>query len=74
MREGGQLLIETRAPAVEGQANAAVIGAVATALGVRPRQVRIIRGETARIKLLAIRELTPEELADRIAALAEAER
>jgi uncharacterized protein YggU (UPF0235/DUF167 family) len=39
---------------VEGAPNDAVLRAVADALGLRPRQVRLISGHSARSKVLAV--------------------
>jgi hypothetical protein len=43
-----------RAQAVEGQANAAIERAIASALGLKPRQVRLVSGLTARRKIVEI--------------------
>ena len=43
-----------RARPVEGHANAAVERVVAEALGLRPRQVRIVGGHSARRKILDV--------------------
>ena len=45
-------MVAVQAPAVDGRANTAVVMALADALGVRPRQVTMIRGQTARTKLV----------------------
>ena len=65
---GGSLVVAVAAPAVDGKANAAVCAAVADALGVRARDVRIVGGLRSRDKLL---EITggDEDLAARIAGL-----
>ena len=51
---GDGLMVAVQARAVDGAANAAVIAAVAEALGVRPRQVSIVRGDRHRDKLLRV--------------------
>jgi uncharacterized protein len=52
---GGHVLaVWVRARPVDGQANAAIERAVAAALGVRPRQVRIVGGHAARRKILEV--------------------
>jgi uncharacterized protein YggU (UPF0235/DUF167 family) len=62
------LVVAVAAPAVDGKANAALCAAVADALGVRARDVRIVGGLRSRDKLL---EITggDEDLAARIAGL-----
>ncbi|MES1166283.1 MAG: DUF167 domain-containing protein [Verrucomicrobiota bacterium] len=51
---GGRLRVAVMAPPVDGQANAAVIDAVATAFGVRRSAVTIVHGERGRRKALAV--------------------
>lgn len=66
-----ELIVAVHAPPVEGAANEAVITAVAKSLGIRPRQVRLISGHTARSKVLAV-EVTHAEaplLKERLKAL-----
>lgn len=46
--------IRLRAPAVEGKANAALIRFLAARLGLRSRQVALLRGEASRTKLVEI--------------------
>jgi len=48
------LKARVRSPASEGEANAALIRLVAHALGVAPRAVALVAGNTARIKRLTI--------------------
>jgi uncharacterized protein YggU (UPF0235/DUF167 family) len=43
-----------RARAIEGKANAAIEAAIASALGLRPRQVGIVVGGTSRRKIIEI--------------------
>jgi uncharacterized protein (TIGR00251 family) len=62
------LVVAVAAPAVDGKANAAVCAAVAGAVGVRARDVRIVSGERSRDKLLEIAGVT-EDLTARIAEL-----
>ena len=64
------LVVAVSARAVDGAATDAVLTAVAAALGVRTRQVTLVRGRTSRDKLLEISE-PPADLANRLAALGE---
>ena len=52
-REGALLVRVTAAPA-DGRANAAVIRVLATALDVPPSEIRLVRGATARAKVLSV--------------------
>jgi uncharacterized protein YggU (UPF0235/DUF167 family) len=54
------LVVGVRARAVEGQANAAVCAALATAFGVRRNQVRIVTGERGRDKLVELEPAPPD--------------
>ena len=49
-----ELHVWVRARAVEGQANAAIERAIATALGLRPRQVRLAAGAASRRKIVEL--------------------
>jgi uncharacterized protein len=49
-----QLIVAVNAPPVDGAANEAVVAAVAAAVGLRPRQVTLVTGHTARSKVLAL--------------------
>ncbi|MDA8437675.1 MAG: DUF167 domain-containing protein [Propionibacterium sp.] len=50
------LVVSVTARAVDGRANAAVERALAEALGVRPREVRLVGGHTSRIKTIEVPE------------------
>ena len=63
-----RLVVAVTARAVEGAATAAVLAAVAEALGVRARQVTLAHGSTSRDKLVEISD-PPTDVDDRIAAL-----
>ena len=66
--EGGVLRVRLRAPPVEGRANEALRRLLARRLGVTPRQVTIVAGETARTKRVRIVGLSPAEARVRLAA------
>lgn len=48
------LLVRVTAPPVEGAANEAVVGLLARALGVAPREVRVERGGHGRRKTVSL--------------------
>jgi uncharacterized protein len=48
------LQARVRAPPADGLANAALVRLIAAALGVRPRDVRLVAGETARLKRVKV--------------------
>ncbi|MEV6525531.1 DUF167 domain-containing protein [Longispora sp. NPDC051575] len=57
---GPALVVAVSAPAVDGRATEAVIRAVASALGLRPRAVALRTGQTSRDKLLTVEPDTPQ--------------
>jgi hypothetical protein len=59
---GDRLVVAVTARAVDGAATAAALEAVADALGVRPRLVRLVTGVTSRDKLLEVADERPEVL------------
>ena len=52
----GLLTVRVREPARDGQANTAVIRALAEEYGVPPSKIKLLRGAGARVKLFAIDE------------------
>ncbi|GAA3804596.1 DUF167 domain-containing protein [Cellulomonas soli] len=60
---GDALVVAVSARAVDGAATAAALEAVATALGVRPRHVRLVMGATSRDKVVEVDGLDPDEVA-----------
>ena len=68
--DAGRLLLKVRvaAAAADGQANAAVLALLAKALR-RPRSdLTLLSGQTARVKLFSIEDLTEADLAARLGA------
>ena len=64
------LEVRVRARPIDGAATSAAERVLAGALGLRPRQVRVVRGATSRDKLVEILD-PPPDLAARWAALLE---
>lgn len=61
-QRGDCLLVAVTARAVEGQANEAVIAALAEALSLTRRQVRLVSGRTSRTKVVEV----PDDCAPRV--------
>ena len=59
---GDRLKIKVKAPAVEGKANAELVRFLAEAFGVRPNAVTLLRGDTARLKVVRIDGVEPGDL------------
>jgi uncharacterized protein (TIGR00251 family) len=53
--DGREIVVAVHAPPVDGAANDAVITALAAALDVRPSDLSIVSGHTARSKVLSLR-------------------
>lgn len=62
------LVVAVTDPASDGRANAAVVRALADALGVPKSRVAIVRGHSSRTKAIAVTD-APADLAARWAAL-----
>jgi uncharacterized protein len=58
----GVLVLRVRAPPVDGRANAAACRLVAKRVGVPPSRVKVVRGESARDKLLEIEGVDEDTL------------
>lgn len=67
--QDGALKIRLTAPPVEGAANAALISFLAESLALKRAQLRLVSGETARLKRLEFEGLSQEELQARIDTL-----
>jgi len=62
----GALVVQLAAPPVDGAANAELVEALASALQVPRRDVVLVRGETARTKLVEVRGLSVDEVRARL--------
>jgi len=60
------LLIRVTAPPVDSAANAAVIELLASALRIPKRDITIVRGDTSRVKQLAIDGLADADIRARL--------
>lgn len=65
----GALVVAVGARAVDGAATEAALAALADALGVRRRHVRLVTGATSRDKVVDVEGLPEADLADRVARL-----
>lgn len=63
----GVLRVRLAAPPVEGRANEALVRLLARALDLPARDIRLLRGETARAKLVEIEGLDEREVWRRLA-------
>ncbi len=63
----GVLHLRVTAAPEKGQANEAVIDLLSRALRVPKRTIHVVQGETARLKVLDIEDLTEEEARARLA-------
>lgn len=52
--DGGSLTVYTKAPAVEGRANAAAAKLLAKHFGVAPSKVRLVRGAASKYKVFEV--------------------
>jgi len=66
---GDALEIALAAPPVDGAANEELVRVLSRAFGVPRRNVEILRGETAQKKLIGVRGMTANAVADAIAML-----
>lgn len=68
----GVITVRVSAPPVDGQANAALIKVLAKALGVPRSRLRIVRGQTARDKLVRVDGLLTSDAHARLDPAAQA--
>ena len=61
-RADGVIAVRVTAAPADGKANAAVIKAIADALGTRPIGLTLVSGHTGRDKRVQVDSLTPDEL------------
>jgi uncharacterized protein (TIGR00251 family) len=71
--EGGVVAVRVSAPPVDGQANAALIRVLAKALGVPKSRLSIVRGQSARDKLVRVDGLRASDAHARLDPAAQAE-
>jgi uncharacterized protein (TIGR00251 family) len=64
---GDALKVRVHAPALEGRANDALLGFLATRLGVPRRAITLVRGDKSRHKVVRIDDLTLPEARTRLA-------
>ena len=64
---GDALKVRLQAPPVDGKANAALLAYLAAALGISPRQLTLVAGQTSRRKRVRVEGVAADEL---LAALA----
>jgi uncharacterized protein (TIGR00251 family) len=64
----GALVVRLTAPPVEGRANEALARVLGRVLGVAPSAVRVVRGETARDKLIAVAGVSVAFARERLSA------
>jgi hypothetical protein len=68
-RHGAGIKVRVTAPPERGKANAAVVRVLASALGLKPQQIRVLRGHAAPSKLIGIDGISSVELSRKLAAL-----
>jgi uncharacterized protein (TIGR00251 family) len=64
--QGDELRVRLRTPPVEGRANAALVGLLASRLNVPPSSIELVSGATARVKRLRVEGLSEAELRRRL--------
>ena len=68
--QDGMLKVSVTQAPEKGKANKAVIELLAKKLGLKKSQIELIAGETSHQKRFLVRGIKPDELADRVRALA----
>jgi uncharacterized protein (TIGR00251 family) len=59
-QSGTELEVALQAPPVDGAANAELVALLSKILGVRKSDVEILRGESSRVKLLLVQNVSEE--------------
>jgi uncharacterized protein len=72
-RADGTVQVEVTAAPEDGRANRAVCAVLAAALGLRERDVQVVRGASSRTKTIEVPALDDDELARRIGDALDAE-
>jgi uncharacterized protein (TIGR00251 family) len=65
-RADGKLMLAVAAPPEDGRANEAVAGLLSEALGLKARDITIVRGKSSRAKLIEVTGMDEPELRRRI--------
>ncbi len=65
---GDMWQVKVAAPPVKGKANTELIVLLSRVLNLSKSNISIVRGATSRSKVIAIEELTPEEVTKRLAS------
>ena len=65
-RYGDGIKVQVSAPPEGGRANDAVVAVIAAALGVRPQQVRVVRGHSQPRKVVEIDGVEPADVLARL--------
>lgn len=69
--QGLELEVALAAPPVDGAANEALLELLATALAVRASALRLVLGQASKHKVVEVRGLSAEDVAARLAPLAQ---
>lgn len=64
--QDGRLKIKLTAPPVEGEANQALVDFLAQLLRIPKKDIKLLKGESSRHKLIEIRGISKQELIDKL--------
>jgi uncharacterized protein (TIGR00251 family) len=64
--QGDVLRVRVTAPPVEGRANDALLRLLSKALDISPSRLQLLRGHASRNKVIAVEELSEEEIRHRL--------